>query len=346
MYEHQKKHKPYLPLLFLGIFMWSTIDATVDSASANSASTSQTTSLPLLRESSPVNNDEMAILQESKPLVTRAGAWHTWNDHIHLKAGQERIHLVLTFANGSDGRAKFTDLRVRLDRKSFATLKDFDGADILSCNLTNKLTKGNSALEVQGFGPSGARLKWTLFIQRPTITTVKPNPLSSTDTVHIEGSNFSAHDGDLKVLVDTKPAKLLAIKNNEVQLKLPAHIPGGSRGLKVVVNSVESKPFSVFVKGNPQINWVNMLASPPGQPVTLSGNGFSGILADNIVTFGSYQSRITSATESSITCIVPEMPFPHWHVPITVTTNGVRSKGHASINIDQRVIVNEGFPMR
>ena len=32
-------------------------------------------------------NSEMAVLQESKPLVTRAGAWHTWNDHIHLKPG-------------------------------------------------------------------------------------------------------------------------------------------------------------------------------------------------------------------------------------------------------------------
>ncbi len=333
-------------MVFLGIFVWASI-STAWSAPAKEflASTIQSDGLGLVHESLPIRDDDMAILQESKPLVTRAGAWHTWNDQIHLNQGQEKIRLVLTFTNGADGRAKFTDLKVQLARKPFATLKDFGGAHILSCNLTNKLTKGNTALTVQGFGPSGARLNWKLYIQRPEITAVKPSPLSLTDTVQVEGKNFSEHAGDTRVLVANKPAKLLKIKNTELELKVPAHIPSGSQDLIVVVHSVESKSFKVSVKGSPQVTWVNMLASPPWEPVTLSGTGFSAIPSDNIVTFGRVRARVVSATESSITCIIPEMHFPQWHVPITVTTNGMPSNGRASINIDQRVILNEGVPM-
>jgi hypothetical protein len=42
--------------------------------------------------------------------------------------------------------------------------------------------------------------------------------------------------------------------------------------------------------------------------------------------------------------VVPEMTFPRWHVPIVVTTNGMPSKERLTINVDQRVIPNEGLP--
>jgi hypothetical protein len=333
-------------MVILGIFAWASIsNAWSAPAKVLMASTIQSAGLEVVRESLPIKSDEMAILQESKPLVTRAGAWHEWHDRIHLHQGQEKIRLVLTFTNGAEGRAKFTDLKVQLARKPFATLKDFDGADTLSCNLTNKLTKGNTALVVQGFGPSGARLNWKLYIQRPEINAVKPNPLSPSDTVHIEGNNFSEHAGDTKVLVANKPAKLSKTQNTELELKVADDSPSGNQDLTVVVHSVESKSFKVFVKGSPHITWVNMLASPPSEPVTLSGTGFSAIPSENIVTFGRVRARVVSATASSITCIVPEMHFPQWHVPITVTTNGMPSKGRATINIDARVIFNEGVPM-
>src|SRR6516165_11573035 len=119
-------------------------------------------------------SEDVAILQSSKPLVTRAGAWQTWNDHIHLKQGQENVPLALYFINGADGRPKFTDLRVFLARNPVATLKDFGGNDTLSLNLAGKVTRGNTALAVQGFGPSGARLIWQVLARRPVVTAVNP----------------------------------------------------------------------------------------------------------------------------------------------------------------------------
>jgi hypothetical protein len=299
----------------------------------------------LVRESAPIGED-MAVLQESKPLVTRAGAWQTWNDHIHLTQGQEKSRLVLTFTNGAEGRAKFTDLKVLLGRKPYATLKDFGGADVLSCSLTGKLTRGNTALAVQGFGPSGARLNWRVHIQRPVITAVKPSSAGPSEKMTIEGNGFSEHAGDTKVLVAGKPAKLVSSKSTELQLKLPAQVPSGSQDLLVSVNSVESKPFKVSVKSTPQITWVNMLAANPGNTVIISGSGFSAVPSENTVTVGKTPARVTAATTSSITFIIPDMHYPRWHVPITVTTNGVTSKSKASINLQQLIVPNEGIPMR
>ncbi len=333
-------HRPFLVSIIVGVFVLAS------SSEAWTATPKTTTgSIELVRESAPIG-DDMAVFQESKPLVTRTGAWQTWNDHIHLTQGQEKSRLLLTFTNGADGRAKFTDLKVLLGRKPYATLKDFAGADVLSCDLTGKLTRGNTALAVQGFGPSGARLNWRVHIQRPSVTTVKPDLAGPSETVTVEGSGFSEHTGDTKVLIAGKPAKLVSAKSTELQLKLPAHVASGSQDLVVVVNSVESKPFKVSVKSTPQISWVNMLASTPGNTVILSGSGFSPVISENTVTLGKTPARITAATASSITFVIPDMPYPNWHVPITVTTNGMPSKSKASINLNQFVVPNEGVPMR
>lgn len=291
------------------------------------------------------SSDAMAVLQESKPLVTRAGAWHTWGDRFHLRPGQEKLPLRLTFTNGADGRPKATDLKVFLDNKPFATFKDFNGRDNFSTDLTGKLHSGNTTFKVQGFGPSGARMNWKLYIQRPVIESVNPNPISAAGTITIQGKNFSDRAEQVKVYVANKQAKPVSSKEQEVQFKLPAHVPSGPQQLTVAVNYVHSSPVSVSVRSIPHIKWIDMLASPPQHPVTISGSGFSSVVSENVVTFGTVKARVVSATESSITCIIPDMQFPRWHVPIKVTTNGLASKEKAHIHVDVRVVPNEGIPM-
>jgi IPT/TIG domain len=96
------------------------------------------------------------------------------------------------------------------------------------------------------------------------------------------------------------------------------------------------------VKEAPQVTRVDHVAIAPGHPLVISGKGFSKTAADNVVTFGKIKAHVTGATETRITCIVPHMHFPTWHVPITVTTNGVPSKEKVTINIDVRIIPNDG----
>lgn len=91
-------------------------------------------------------NNQLVVVHESRPHVARAGVWQTYRDHIHLKAGQEKKQLVLTFTNGSDGRPKMTDLRISIAGKPFATIKDFDENGKFSRSLNGVVTAGDTVV--------------------------------------------------------------------------------------------------------------------------------------------------------------------------------------------------------
>lgn len=289
--------------------------------------------------------DEMVVFQESKPLMTRAGAWQSWGDRIHLQPGQERLPVRLVFTNGADGKPRVTGMNAELHRAPLATFESFNGGDSFSIDLTGRLHAGYNPITVKAFGPSGARMNWKLFIQRPVILSVSPQPISLKDTVTVQGSNFSDRAQQVMVHIGHKHVHALTSKAGELTFRLPDNAPGGSQSLQVAVASVRSRPYSVMVRSSPHITRVSMLASPPQHPVTLEGYGFSPVAAENIVTFRGIKATVTASTDSTITCIIPDMHFPDWHVPIKVVTNGMPSKGKAYINVDMRVIDNEGVPM-
>ncbi len=286
----------------------------------------------------------MVLLQTSRPLVARTSAWQTWNDHIHLKPGQEKRKLYITFINGADGRAKLTGLKVLLNRQPFITLQDFGQSNHLDRNLTHTLKPGDTLVTTQVFGPSGARLVWKVFAEKVSISVVSPNPFSLIDQVIVSGKNFSTNPNGNKVFIGKAPATVMRATNSELQLKLSPNTAGGPQDLVVYADSIKSNSIRVKARVNPKITWVDFVATAPGQPVVISGNGFSSVPSENLVTFGNLKAEITHATTSSLTCIVPDMTFPRWHVPIVVTTHGVASKEQVFINIDQRVIPNEGVP--
>lgn len=287
----------------------------------------------------------MAIVQESKPLVTRAGAWHSWGDHLHLKPGQEKLPLIFEMENGAEGRPKATNLQVTLNKKTVADFSQFKGEKTFKLDLSGKLHAGNNTLKVQGFGPSGAWLKWRLLIKRPVINSVVPNLLTTNDIVTIGGEHFCDHKDRIEVSVGGKKARLMSSSSREIQCKLPADTAAGNQNMTVSVQAVKSEPFVVAVKAAPRITFIDTLSAPPQHSVTLQGDGFSSIASENIVMVGSRSARILSATKSSITFVIPDMHFPTWHQPIKVVTNGMTSKQNIFIHVDMRVIANEGHPI-
>ena len=295
-------------------------------------------------QTSKAPREKMATLHESRPLVARTGAWQTYNDHIHIRPGQEKRALLITFINGADGREKLTDVQILLARKPFATLKDFDDSGRLTRSLTGNIGSGDSLLTVKVFGKSGARMVWNLLAEKATITAVNPNPFSLADKLTVQGSSFSEHPHAVKVLIAGKSALVLSASSTELQLKPPSHLQSGENELVVIVDSAKSDPFKVTVKAGPEVLWVDHISTCPGQPLVIAGKGFSSVASENSVTFGSIRARVLSATETRITCLVPEMHFPKWHVPITVTTNGIAAKRKGSIDIDIRVVPSETPP--
>lgn len=289
--------------------------------------------------------EDMAILQQSKPLVTRTGAWHTWGDRIHLSAQQAKLPLELRFSNGADGKPAATDLKVELDHKPIATFANFNGGDSFSIDLTGKLRPGNTRLAVKGFGPSGARMAWKLLIQRPVIASINPDPAGFADKIAIKGKHFSSNSQDVRVHIAGKHEKPLSTGDDMVEFKLPKHVEGGSQHVVVSVGSINSAPFKVTVKSSPRIAFIDMLAAPPRATVTIKGSGFSPVPSENIVTIRNIRANVVSATESSISIIVPEMRFPDWHAPVKIVTNGMPSCGKAYMHVDVRFVPNEGIPI-
>ncbi|MBS1996679.1 MAG: IPT/TIG domain-containing protein [Cyanobacteria bacterium SZAS LIN-2] len=285
---------------------------------------------------------DMAVVQQSRPYVARAGAWQTWTDHLHIKPGMERRNLVLTFINGAEGRAPMTDIKVQLDRKPFIVFKDFENKNELSRTISGTLKPGDAVVNVQGFGPSGARLMWQLMTDKVTVTGVKPNPFSPKDTVVIDGANFSDKASEVKVDVGGKHATVVSSTANQITIK-PPQVSGGSQDVVVSAGGTKSAPFKVAALGQPHLTWVDVIAAPPSHPVVLSGSGFAPTPQENVVMFGTFPANVTSATDKRITCTVPMMDFPRWHVPITVSVHGVTSKEKRLINVDHRVIENRGI---
>jgi IPT/TIG domain len=288
------------------------------------------------------DNGQQCAVQVSRPYVARAGAWQTWNDHLHIRPGMEKKRLMFVVHNGAEGRQKMTDLRIQLAKKPFITIKDFADDGLLSKPLPADTGVGDTLVTVEGFGPSGARLVWSLNTDRPTITSVTPNPFGLADKVTIGGSNFSDHDKGIKVKIGKQQASVVKSSEQSIEIKMPTHLAGGSHDLIVDVNGAQSAEFKVSAKCSPKITWIDLIAVAPGHPVVITGSGFSKISGENQVMFGEHLAHILSASETSITCETPMMDFPVWHLPITVKTNGMVSKEKKLINIDHRIIENNG----
>lgn len=284
------------------------------------------------------SSDQLVVVHESRPHVARAGVWQTYNDHIHIKPGQERKRLRLIISNGADGRPKMTDLRISLAGKPFANIKDFDEAGNLSRDLSGVIGAGDSLLTSEVFGPSGARLSWKLFSERPTVTSVQPNPFGRDDNLSVQGSNFSENKHSLKVTIAGKRAEVVSASPSELRVKVPGHIPAGEQSLVVAVDSAKSNAFTI--KGRPNIYWIDITSQSPSQPVMILGRGFSKTPSDNVVMVGPHKARVVSATDTNITFIVPEMHFPQHGLPLAVITNGVSSTDHLILDVDMRVIPN------
>lgn len=291
-------------------------------------------------------SESMHLLQESKPHVTRTGAWQSWGDRIELKAGQEELPLRIDFINGAEGRPRVDRLKVELERAPLINLDDFSQHESFSVDLTGKLHRGYSSLNVRGEGKSGARMMWRLFIQGPVITGVNPSLVWPGDEVTIEGKNFSHRNDRDQIWIGKRHVRPSSMDASKARFMVPGNVAGGQQDLRIEIASVKSAPFGIKVRSHPHINRVNMLASPPHHPITIEGSGFSPVASENIVNVGRLRAKVTSASDSHITFIIPEMRFPHWHVPIHVTSHGMPSKGRAFINVDERVIPNEGIPMR
>jgi hypothetical protein len=130
----------------------------------------------------------------------------------------------------------------------------------------------------------------------------------------------------------------------DLVINVPKEAQGGKTTIVVEIGGIASKPFDFLVKFAPEVTSVDLISSPPGQPLTITGKGFSPVRGENQVMIGGMAANIVSESATSITCIVPELQYPVWNVPVVVKSGGVESKKNGTLNLNVRVIPNDGVP--
>jgi hypothetical protein len=290
------------------------------------------------------SKDEVVVLQESgdkKYTSTKNKQWQTFVDYITVKPGQESLPLTLTVTN-----AGYTGVNMVLGGSKLASDKDFKGTT-LRMQMTGALVTGDNKLETQLYGPIGAKLSWKLTTLKPTITSIKPGSAATKDDITLTGRNFAKSAAGNVVYVGNKVAVVKAntsTSGKEIIFNLPADILAGKQNVIVSVGGIQSKPIELIIKAAPEVTGVDLLSAPPGQEMNISGKGFSTTQSENIVTIGGTPAQIVSSSAKSITVTVPEMFYPQWDLPVVVKTGGIESNSTIKMNIQSRVIPNQGVP--
>jgi hypothetical protein len=251
----------------------------------------------------------------------------------------------LIFKNGTPGHTPYDAIKLFLAGQPLATNKDFRGGQ-LTMKMDGTLSSGNNPLIIEAYGPIGSELTWKLVANKPVITAVKPETTGPSDSLTINGRNFSSKAGNVIVTVGGKQSTVVSSSSKSISIKTPTDLANGENNLVVSVAGIESKPFKVTSKSAaPELSSCSMVSAPPGQQITVSGKGFSNVSSENEVTIGGMVAPISSGSSTSLTVTIPGgLTWPQWNVPIIVKTKNVESKGSVTINLNQRVIPNDGVP--
>lgn len=100
-------------------------------------------------------------------------------------------------------------------------------------------------------------------------------------------------------------------------MPIPKRIPSSSLACSLIFCLTF---ISFFCKGQPTIRQVSPTSGPIGTVVTLTGTGFSGNAADDIVFFGATRASVTAA---SATTLLVTVPTGASYQPISATVNGL-----------------------
>lgn len=285
-------------------------------------------------------DDGIIVVQESKPIVQTAKGWQTFTDYINIKQGQDTAPLTMTFRNGSETTLPFESMQIFLAGRMLGTQAKFKNR-VLTMDMTGALGVGGTQIIIKAYGPQGATMNWQITTPKISVASIAPKEASPGDKITITGKNFAK--GAL-VQIGKQWAKIIDIKGTQITVEVPGDVEGGKQNLIVSQASIKTAPKELTIKAAPSVTGIDTLSAPPGQPVVLSGKGFSKNASDNVVTFNGTPASVTSASATSLSVIIPEIAYPQWDVQIKVKTHGQESKDSVKMNVQQRVIENSGVP--
>ncbi|MCO5240492.1 MAG: FG-GAP-like repeat-containing protein [Chitinophagaceae bacterium] len=158
----------------------------------------------------------------------------------------------------------------------------------------------------------------------PSLTSFSPSAGGSGTVVRIRGSNL---EKTVSVSFGNVPAASFTILSSS---EIEAVVGEGATGSIVVKDIYHTATIGKFTYTNlnaspaPIINSISPTVGPAGTPVTITGTSFNPTPGNNIVYFGAVRAKVTAASSTQITCIVPAGTS---FAPITLLNTGTHLSG-------------------
>lgn len=148
----------------------------------------------------------------------------------------------------------------------------------------------------------------------PMILSFTPSVGDEGTTVTITGINFT---GTTSVKFGGVEAGSFTVNNSTTITAKPS---GGATGDIIVTNGFGADNVHGFIFGfPPSVHQLTPLTAKVGEVITISGEHFSTVAAENIVFFGTIRAQVQSATSTSLKVVVPPTPE---NSLVSVTVNG------------------------
>jgi len=278
-----------------------------------------------------------SIICESRKFVATDNQQKRFVDYLTLRGGQEDLPLTLTFFNGSDRTPGLANVQVLVSGRPFLSPSDFAASKMVSVNVTNKFTAGNTAIAVSGMAVPGATFSWKLTAPAAPLESLEPREGGTGAKVTLKGTNFSPVRSDNVVMFEGSQAEVVSADPKSIVIKVPSNAKSGDNSVKVTIKGVSTEAVKFKVKVPPELSSLSLLSSPPEQPLTILGKNFSPNIADNKVTIGGVAAPIESASPNVLQVVIPEMEFPRFQCEVNVESNGMKATNIMYIDITQRV---------
>ncbi|NLR66435.1 hypothetical protein HGH92_19155 [Chitinophaga varians] len=137
--------------------------------------------------------------------------------------------------------------------------------------------------------------------------------------VVILGEGFSSINAPAKVLVNGKEATITSVNDTTLIASVP--VSAGSGTIKVMVDGKEvNGPAFLFQN----ISKIKPLKGGKGTQVTITGEGFNAVAANNAIAFNGKAGTVISATTTQLVVATPDDVATG---PLTVTINGQKTVG-------------------
>jgi len=274
-------------------------------------------------------------LAESKVYTASSTAEQHFADSIVLQNGEDKLHLKLTYTNGSATTPSFKWLRISSPSMNYVTEAQFEGKKDLTIDVTGELSNDGNQILITGAGPVGATFSWKLTTVQPSITSVNPATVNTGGHVVISGHNFCSDTANDSVVVNGQTLAVSEATPHNLVVKIPAQFKSGAVDAKIKVAGLDAGTAKFTIAAVPFLKNVSTAWVAAAAPFDISGENFGTDKNAVQVWVGPYQAKVTEVTPNTITAVSPliyiEKPMGFYQ-PVKVIVKGVKAANQLTIS--------------